>query len=254
MNATLVKSRHPLPSPADIRNVVGGVDLFEMLSDEDLERVIASGETYRLEQGDYLFKAGDSPDSIHVILAGAIEVVRSTPDNPEPTPVAYLSPGEAIGDMGLFTGTSRRSAGRVPEYAHVFTLSLDALERMVDRAPGYGFALAKVFAHRLDRFIKHMRGTQRRRELSGTLKYFDLPTVVQTLVQAKQTGVLTITDHGGKTTWAELLLLDGRVDRARGFLCVLACRCIRHLGRADVGQIPEQGPDDGPRLVRPVVE
>ena len=53
------------------------------------------------------FKTGDAPDSIHVILAGAIEVVRSTPDSPEPVPVAYLSPGEAVGDMGLFTRTPR---------------------------------------------------------------------------------------------------------------------------------------------------
>jgi CRP-like cAMP-binding protein len=213
MNATLVKSRHPLPSPTVISNVVGGVDLFEMLSSEDLERVIAAGEVYRLEQGDYLFKAGDPPDSIHVILAGAIEVVRSTPDNPQPTPVAYLSPGEAIGDMGLFTGTARRSAGRAPEFADVITLTRSILEELTYTVPGYGLEIAAVFARRLDAFIKRMRGQKRRKELSGRLRFFDLPTVLQTLVQSKQTGVLTITDDEGET-YAEVLLLDGSVARA----------------------------------------
>lgn len=103
-------SPHPAPSTVEMIKLLRRVDLFDMLSIEDLEVVIAAGRTHRLEQGDYLFRAGDPPDSIHVILAGAIEVVRSTPDSPEPTPVAYLSPGEVMGDMAFFTGTARRSS------------------------------------------------------------------------------------------------------------------------------------------------
>lgn len=206
--------QHPIPTPEEIVEILGRIDLFEMLSEADLKRVIASGELRRLEQGEYLFQAGDPPDSVNVLLGGAIEVVRSTPDSPEPTPVAYLSPGEAIGDMGLFTRTERRSAGRVPEYADVLTLSLPVFEELTRTVPDYGLAIATVFARRLEGFIKRMRGKKRRKELSGKLKFFDLPTVVQTLVTAKQTGVLTITDDEGKT-YAEVLLLDGTVDRAR---------------------------------------
>jgi CRP-like cAMP-binding protein len=192
-----------------------GVDLFDMLSDADLlECVITVAEQRRLERDDYLFRAGDPPDSIHVLLAGAIEVVRSTPDSPKPTPVAYISPGEAIGDMGLFTGTARRSAGRVPEFADVLTLTRPSFEELTKSVPGYGLQLAAVFARRLEGFISHMRGQKRRKELSGKLKFFDLPTVVQTLVTSSQTGVLTIADEDGKT-YAEVLLLDGSVERAR---------------------------------------
>ena len=207
-------SQHGTPSASEVIELLRSVEIFAMLSDADLERVISVGEMLRLDQGDFLYRAGDSPDSFHVILAGAIEVVRSTPDSPDPTPVAYLSPGEAIGDMGLFTRTERRSAGRVPEYADVLTLSLPVFEELTRTVPDYGLAIATVFARRLEGFIKRMRGKKRRKELSGKLKFFDLPTVVQTLVTAKQTGVLTITDDGGKT-YAEVLLLDGTVDRAR---------------------------------------
>ena len=214
MTPTSVVSQHSAPSAAQMIDVLGGVDLFEMLSDADLERVIAAGQKRRLERGDYLFQPGDPPDSIHVILAGAIEVVRSTPDSPEPTPVAYLSPGEAIGDMGLFTRTARRSAGRVPEFADILTLTLPVFEELTRTVPGYGLEIAAVFARRLDGFIKRMRGQKRRKELSGKLKFFDLPTVVQTLVTSNQTGVLTITDDN-RETYAEVLLRDGKVDRAR---------------------------------------
>jgi CRP-like cAMP-binding protein len=214
MNPTLAVSPHPEPTTAQMIEVLGAVDLFDMLSDADLERVITAGELRRLYQGDYLFEAGDPPDSIHVILAGAIEVVRSTPDNPEPMPVAYLSPGEAIGDMGLFTRTRRRSAGRAPEFADILTLTITVFNDLTRSVPGYGMEIAGVFARRLEAFINHMRGQKRRKELSGKLRFFDLPTVVQTLVQSNQTGVLTITDDDG-TMVAEVLLRDGSVDRAR---------------------------------------
>jgi CRP-like cAMP-binding protein len=170
--------QHPIPTPEEIIEILGRIDLFEMLSEADIKRVIATGDLRRLEQGEYLFKAGDPPDSVNVLLGGAIEVVRSTPDSPEPTPVAYLSPGEAIGDTGLFTRTERRSAGRVPEFADVLTLSMPVFEELTRTVPDYGLAIATVFARRLEGFIKRMRGKKRRTELSGKLKFFDLPTVV----------------------------------------------------------------------------
>ncbi len=207
-------SRQPPPSSDEMIELLQGIELFDMLSDTDLNRVIAAGQKRRLGQGDYLFRAGDPPDSIHVILTGAIEIVRSTPDNPEPTPVAYISPGEVMGDMALFTGARRRSAARVPEFADVLTLTRDAFEQLTRSVPGYGLEIAGVFARRLEAFIQHMRGQKRQKELSGKLKFFDLPTVVQTLVSANQTGVLTLTDDEGKT-YAEVLLRDGAVERAR---------------------------------------
>lgn len=235
MDSASVVSQPPATTSAEIVDLLGRIDLFEMLSEADLEQLIAAGEMRRLEQGEYLWRAGDPPDSVHVLLAGAIEVVRSTPDSPEPTPVAYLSPGEAIGDMGLFTGTARRSAGRVPEFADILTLSLPVFAELTQKVPGYGLDLAKVFARRLDGFIKSMRGKKRRKELSGKLKFFDLPTVVQTLVTAKQTGVLTITDDDGKT-YAEVLLLDGTVDRARCGLLEGAEAVYQLLHREDGGE------------------
>ncbi|HBD96684.1 MAG TPA: hypothetical protein DC060_00640 [Gemmatimonadetes bacterium] len=129
--------QHPVPTAEEILEILKCIDLFEMLSDAEFERVIATGELRRFEQGEYLFEAGDPPDSVNILLDGAIKVVRSTPDSPEPTPVAYLSPGEAIGDTGLFTRTERRSAGRAPEFADVLTLSMPVFEELTRTVPGY---------------------------------------------------------------------------------------------------------------------
>jgi CRP-like cAMP-binding protein len=198
----------------DMVAYLGALDLFAMLSYTELHQVLETGHLCRLERGEYLFRAGDAPDQVHVVMGGSIEVVRPTPDSPEPTPVAYLTPGDAIGDMALFTRKARRSSGRVPEFADIFTLTLPEFQELTRTVPNYGLEIAAAFARRLDDFINDMRRQKRRKELSGKLKFFDLPTVVQTLVASNQTGLLTIVDRWGRP-YAEVLLLEGSVDRAR---------------------------------------
>ncbi|MFV1958640.1 MAG: DUF4388 domain-containing protein, partial [Planctomycetota bacterium] len=107
-----------------------------------------------------------------------------------------------------------RSSARVPERAEVWTLTREAFREIADSIPGYGMVLAGVVARRLEGFISHIRRQARRKELAGRLEYFDMPTVVQTLVSSTQTGVLAIQDADGETV-ADVLLLDGAVARAR---------------------------------------
>jgi hypothetical protein len=102
----------------------------------------------------------------------------------------------------------------VPEWARVWTLTQDEFEDLAVDLPGYGMELARMFARRLQELISHMRRQARRKELAGKLKYFDMPTVVQTLITAGQTGLLTFMGDSGEIV-AEVLLKGGTVDRAR---------------------------------------
>jgi len=199
----------------EVAHSLRAVELFRNLSKESLLKVAKEGKVMTLGPGDVLFSPGDPADRIHLIRDGVIEITRATPEDPTPTPVAYLTAGELIGDMALLTGSPRRSGARVPESASLWTLTSAGFEVLAAEIPEYGMAIAKVFARRLENFIKHMRRQQaRRKELAGHLEYFDMPTVVQTLVSSSQTGILTVTDSAGKP-FAEVLLLEGAVKRAR---------------------------------------
>jgi len=198
----------------EVRRALARVDLFESLSEDDLTLFVKAGKVRDYKRGTMLFRRGDAADRIHLILDGAIEIVRPTPDHAEPVPVAYLSPGELIGDMALFTGSQRRSGGRVPETARIWTLTRKSFHRIAETIPGHGLELAHTFARRLEEFISRMRRQSRRMELAGHLRHFDMPTVVQTLVSSSQTGVLTVTNGAGET-YAEVLLIDGAISRAR---------------------------------------
>jgi CRP-like cAMP-binding protein len=217
------------------------VEVFENLSDDELARVADAGDVREVGAGEVLFRPGDSSDRMHVVLRGAVEIVRATPDQPEPGPVAYISPGEIIGDMALFTGAVRRSGARVPETALLWSISRQAFEQLVEAFPGYGLTLARIFARRLEAFITDMRA-QRRKELTGHLRYFDMLTVVQTLVSSNQTGVLTILDGNG-ANFGNVLLRRGEIDRAR---------CGRLHGEEAFYEI-FLGPEDGEFHFRTVI-
>ena len=196
----------------EIKEILQTVDLFESISEEYLLDIAAAGEVRVLERGQTLFKRGDESDRIYLVMDGAIEIVRSTSDQPEPVPVAYITPGELIGDMALFTGTPRGSDARIPEIAMVWELTREQFEEQAERIPGYGMQLTRMFAHRMQELITHMRRQSKRKELTGKLCHFDMPTVVQTLINAKQNGLLSFMDDEGKT-FAEVMLASGAIDR-----------------------------------------
>jgi len=204
-----LKSRADL----EIADLLSTADLFEGLDEDELLLFAEAGRIRILERGDMLFKRGEPSDRIFLLMDGAIEIIRATSEQSGPVPVAYITPGELVGDMALFTATLRESDARIPEVAMVWELTARSFEALADRIPGYGMDLARLFAHRLQELRTHMRRQSRRKELTGKLRHFDMPTVVQTLINAKQNGLLSFMDDEGKT-FAEVMLADGVIDRA----------------------------------------
>jgi len=188
--------------------------MFEFLGETALDRLVRSGRLTILGPGEVLFEIGQSADRIHVVVDGALEILRPTPGHPEPEPVAYLTPGEVIGSVALLTGTERRSAGRVPEYLVAWTMMRGPFEAFAKGVPGYWREIARMFARRHETLLTDEFGSDRPQGLSGRLSFFDLPTVVQTLATSQQTGVLTLGDEVGGAR-AEVLIVDGKVERAR---------------------------------------
>ncbi len=198
----------------EVVQTLRGTEVFEMLRDTDLRRIAEKGDVQTLERGEFLFRANDDAECFYLLLDGAIEIVRPTDTSVRPVPVAYISPGELIGGVALLTGTPRRSTARVPEQARIWKLTRGEFESFVDEMPGYGMELARMFARRLQNLITTMHRQVRRKELSGKLKYFDIPTVVQTLLTSGQNGLLTFVHEAGEI-YATILLCNGQVERAR---------------------------------------
>jgi CRP-like cAMP-binding protein len=198
-------------------------DLFENQPEEVLKAVLVQGQLQEYGPGQVVFGQGDEGDRLYIVKSGALEVLASPADAADPIPVAYLGPGEVLGELALLTGSPRSASARVPERAELFTVDKPVFLDLMKTLPAFARNLCLVLAKRLEATtLKVPRGSK---QLQGNLRFFDLATVIQTLIGSHQTGTLVVTQEGGKTKnrIAELFFFKGNIAKAK----------VRHLSGDD---------------------
>lgn len=228
-------------------------ELYEQLTEGTARALVDAGTIITLRAGQKLFSAGDPSDRMHIIRSGLIEIWRIGLDGKRQV-VAYLGPGDAIGETIMLTGSRRESEARAPEGAELLEIRREAFVDLCRKTPELMMRLMVVFAHRLEAAYKR-ETIERRRQLKGSLQHFDLATVLQTLGRAQ--GTLSILNGLGNTV-AEIEIQFGVLQYARlGHL-----RGIEAFNQ--LFQIPSEGefvfregvrlpaPDRGPLVDRPI--
>ncbi|MEW6736133.1 MAG: DUF4388 domain-containing protein [Acidobacteriota bacterium] len=185
----------------EIREVIEGeleflkeCDVFLNLDDALIHLILARGEVITLSPGSKLFEIGDPPDRFFVIKSGVVEICRPSIERPgELRPVAYLGTSDSMGEMTMITGSSHGSTARLPEGGELFQISREEFLHLIDEQHKFAKNLLILFAQRLESRVKDMRIAKR--HLHGNLRFFDLPTVIQTIINSRLTGTLVITNE-----------------------------------------------------------
>lgn len=199
-----------------------GSELFETQPDEVLKAVVVQGQVQEFGAGAVVFRQGDQGERLYIVKSGVLEVMANQGDGGEPVPVAYLGPGEVMGELALLTGSPRSATVRAPERAELFILERAVFLDLMETLPAFSRNMCVVLARRLESTtLKLPRSTAK--QLQGNLRYFDLATVIQTLIGSHQTGTLQVTEEGQKTRIAEILFYKGNICRAK----------VRHLSGDD---------------------
>jgi CRP-like cAMP-binding protein len=187
-------------------------ELFENQPAEVIRAVLAQGQLIEFGPGEVVFRQGEEGDRLFVVKSGVLEVVATPTDGSEPTVVAYLGTGEVIGELALITGSPRSATVRSPEHAVLFAVDKAVFLDLMDVLPAFSRNLCVVLAKRLETTtLKVPRASGK--QLQGNLRYFDLATVIQTLIGSHQTGVLVVTQDKHKL--AEIFFYLGNIARAR---------------------------------------
>jgi signal transduction histidine kinase len=129
-----------------VTDILRRVSLFEDLSDEQLASV-GQGTEMRLEKGDYVKKAGDSPDGFYVVIEGQIEWTSEV--RGQDVFVQSLGPGEFWGQELLLTGKPYPVSGRAVTPVRLYAIETDDFWRMLSDCPSI---LRKLMALVVERF------------------------------------------------------------------------------------------------------
>ena len=164
--------------------------LFAGLDDDALTRVVGAGRDLELRRGDVLFREGDDPDELFVIMSGRIAIANRSIDGRE-SMVALMEEGDLFGEMGLFDGRGRSAEARALESSVVTAVPYGPVRSLYEDDPALLWRVVAMLAGRLrtmdaalaDSVFLDVTGRTAKRllDLAGEEDEFSLPITQEEL-------------------------------------------------------------------------
>ncbi|MEX8498614.1 MAG: cyclic nucleotide-binding domain-containing protein [Leptothrix ochracea] len=107
-----------------------GMPIFGALRAETLAFLLARACTHHFDPGVYLFRQGDTADTMYVLERGAVSVLKCW-DSIEMTLVT-LGPGDCFGEMALLNLSTRSASVRAEIACEALEISLAALYELFE--------------------------------------------------------------------------------------------------------------------------
>ena len=122
--------------------------VLNVLSDEELERLIPllSERSFRPRQ--LLFSAGDPPERVYLLLKGRVKVYQVA-ENGKEFILDVVSKGGVVGDMAIVEDGERTACAQAIDETVAVTISWEDFSHLLQQSPRLGFAMAELMARRL---------------------------------------------------------------------------------------------------------
>jgi CRP/FNR family cyclic AMP-dependent transcriptional regulator len=128
--------------------VLRNVPLFSGLDEAELEKLSKLAGRKRVERSAFVVRAGDSTDSLYILLSGRAKVTNTDEEGREII-LAWLGPGEFFGEMGLIDGSPRSANVVAAEPCELLFLSKEAFQRCMQDNFAVAQKLMKILVLRL---------------------------------------------------------------------------------------------------------
>ena len=113
-----------------------GSEFFAETSAEVLATIAAQGETRNLQRGDVLFKEGDKPESMYIVLSGRIAIaIGNRPLDSRESMLALMERGDLFGELALLDGGERSAMARAIESSSVLQISYAIVREQLQKNP-----------------------------------------------------------------------------------------------------------------------
>ena len=153
---------HPERQPVDMSEanvaLLGGLDLFQNLPEDQLRELAVRLKTLAFARGEIICRQGDTDATFYVIKTGRVEItIRGTDGLVVLTKV--LIPGEFFGEFALLTGEPRTATVKAAEPADLLAIGKEDMRCMLAAHPQLATALSCVLAVRRQQLTEHMAQT-----------------------------------------------------------------------------------------------
>ncbi len=127
------------------------ITVLEGLSEEEWQKVIRYAQSIDFKPGMMLLKAGESDDSLNIVVSGQVEVI-----NPNSfgflKRIATIGEGSVFGELAFFDGQPRSASIRAISEGQLLRLSRKGFDRIAAWNPSLAqqllFDLGRILAYR----------------------------------------------------------------------------------------------------------
>lgn len=174
--------------PGIWRERLATAEILRELGPEARERMLATGSTRRLPRRAILFAAGDSADTLYLLVTGRIKLVRANADGQEVI-VRFIGPGDPLGAVAVLPATTYPATAEIVDDAELAAWSGPTLEAILASHPELATVLLGLV-------------TRRMREVQGQLQELATERVARRVARA----LLRLAAQLGRKTDAGILL------------------------------------------------
>ena len=130
-------------------DVLAQTEFFADASREELLVVLDTAAEHELVRGDMLFREGDEPDALYVVLAGRVAVAIANPIDNRETMVGLMTPGDLFGEMAMLDHGARSANARALEMSKVLSIPYAGVMTMFNSNPALLWGVTRLLAGRL---------------------------------------------------------------------------------------------------------
>ena len=211
----------------DLLRAIRESPFFHGMAQEEQISLARLGRVDVYPPGGVLFRPGEMPSALYLVLEGVVEICREESPEVGLQPVAYLGEGSTVSESKVLTGTALNSLAHFPEGGTTLQWPRPVLLRHLYSSPDLALHYMQQLARRLEGTIADL-GAHSGSNLRGRLDQFDLPAILQTVVDSGATGVLEISDAEGQTfgaihTSSQMIgrIMCGSLEGPEAFLEIL---------------------------------
>ena len=122
--------------------------VMNVLTDEELERLIPLLSERRFKPRQVLFSAGDPPERVYLILKGRIKIYQVA-ENGKEIILDVVGKGGVVGDMAIVEDGERIACAQAIDETVAASISWEDFSHLLHSSPRLGFAMAELMARRL---------------------------------------------------------------------------------------------------------
>jgi CRP/FNR family transcriptional regulator, nitrogen oxide reductase regulator len=139
-----------------LREHLKKVELFEGLSDAQIEQIIHSGVEQIIQAESFLFFQGDPAEKLYLIIEGKIKLTQITPEGQQVI-LRYTGPGDAIAIIALLSGIDYPVTAESTEESMVIAWDKERLDQFMELYPRISNNALKILANQTREFQDRIR-------------------------------------------------------------------------------------------------